>query len=83
MTPFEKFIDNLINFEGGFNLWSILKILALILLLFYIVFGVAVIRQVGLMSKALNGSLEFPVKIIAWIHLGLIIFLFILALLAL
>lgn len=79
MTPFEKLINQLVNFDFSFD-WLV-KILLLFGMLFYLAFGVIVIRQVSLMSKTLNGALAWPIKIIAWIHLGLIIGLFLIILL--
>ena len=49
---------------------------------FYLAFGVIAVRQVNLMAKTLNGAFASPIKIIAWIQLGLIIGLFLIILLA-
>lgn len=80
MTPFDKFIEYLANFN--FSLDLILKGLLLFGMLFYIAFGIIVVRQVGLMIKTLNGTVNLPIKIIAWIHLGMILGLFLIILLA-
>lgn len=80
MTPFERLVEYLANFS--FHLSWVLKGLFLFGMLFYLAFGVIVIRQVGLMSKTLEGSLDLPIKIIAWIHLGMIIGLILIILLA-
>lgn len=80
MTPFDKFIEYLASFS--FNLNWLFKSLFLFGMLFYIAFGVIVVRQVALMSKTLNGTIDFPVKVAAWIHLGMILGLFLIILLA-
>jgi hypothetical protein len=80
MTPFEKFIQFLINFSPALTIWFLVKILFLIGLAIYIAFAVIVIRQVNLMTQALNGSFDFPIKLVSWIHLGVAIAVFFLAL---
>jgi len=80
MTPFERLIEYLATLSFSFN-W-VFKGLFLLGMLFYLAFGVIVVRQVGLMSKTLKGSLDLPIKIIAWIHLGMIIGLLLIILLA-
>ena len=80
MSPFERLVEYLANFNFSLN-W-VLKGLFLFGMLFYLAFGVIVIRQVDLMSKTLNGALDLPIRVVAWIHLGLILGLFFLILLA-
>lgn len=80
MTPFESLIEYLANFS--FSLSWIFKIPFLLGMLFYLAFGVIVVRQVSLMSKTLEGPFNFPIKVIAWIHLGMIAGLFLIILLA-
>jgi len=80
MTPFEKLIEYLTNFSFSLN-W-IFKAPFLLGMLFYLAFGVIVIRQVSLMSRTLKGSFDLPIKVIAWIHLGMIIGLSLIILLA-
>jgi len=80
MTPFERLVEYLANFS--FRLSWVLKGLFLFGMLFYLAFGVIVIRQVGLMSKTLEGSFDLPIKIVAWAHLGMIIGLLLIILLA-
>ena len=81
MSPFERSIEYLTSFSFSFNL--VLKGFFLFGMLFYLAFGVIVVRQVGLMSKTLNVILGLPIKLIAWIHLVLIIGLLLIILLAL
>lgn len=80
MTPFEKLIEYLATVSFSFS-W-VFKGLFLFGMLFYLAFGVIVIRQVSLMSRTLKGSFDLPIKVIAWIHLGMIIGLLLIILLA-
>ncbi|KPJ70287.1 hypothetical protein AMJ51_02310 [Microgenomates bacterium DG_75] len=80
MSPFEKLVQFSTNFTFSFN-W-VLKALFLLAMLFYVAFGVVVIRQVSLMSKTLEGTFDLPIKIIAWVHLGMILGLLVIILLA-
>lgn len=79
MTPFERLVLYLTNFSFSF-LWFF-KVFLLIGILFYVAFGVIIVRQVNLMAKSLGGTFVPPIKIIAWIHLGLIAGLFLIILL--
>ena len=76
MTPFELFLENLVNL----NPWSLVKIGFLIFLTLYFAFAVVIIRQVKLMIRVLNGALELPLQIMALIHLALAATVFLLAL---
>ncbi len=69
-------LDNLLNL----NIWQILKWPLLLLFLIYLAFAFIVVRQVGLMSRTLNGALDLPVKMIAWLHLLVSFLIFVLAL---
>lgn len=80
MTPFEKLIEYLVTASFSFN-W-VFKALLLFGMLFYLAFGVIVVRQVNLMARTLDGAFDPPIKVIAWIHLGLMIGLFLIILLA-
>lgn len=80
MTPFERTIELFANFS--FSIDFFIKSLLLVGMIFYVVFGVMVVRQVSLMAKTLNGNFDLPIKIIAWVHLGMIIGLFLIILLA-
>lgn len=80
MTPFERLIQFLVNFSPALTVWLLVKILFLAGLAIYIAFAVIVVRQVNLMIQALNGGFDFPIKLISWIHLGVAIAVFLLAL---
>lgn len=81
MTPFEQFIQFLTSLT--FNPWIFVKLLFLIGLLIYLAFAVIVVRQVNLMTQTLNGTFEASLKLISWIHLGVTISIFLLALIIL
>lgn len=61
-------------------IWFGAKIFYLLGLLIYVIFAIVVVRQAKLMVATLNGALEAPVRLIAWIHLGLAVMVFLLAL---
>lgn len=67
MTPFERLVLFLASLT--FNPWFLVKLLFLIGLLIYLAFAVIVVRQVNLMTRALDSEFEAPLKFIAWVHL--------------
>jgi hypothetical protein len=77
MTPFEQFVQNLA--ASGFNFWFLIKILFIIALALYLAFAVIIVRQVKVMFETLKGMLDWPIKLIAWVHLAIAVFIFILA----
>ena len=83
MTPFEGFIQFLVNFSPALTAWFLVKILFLIGLAIYIPFAVIVDRQVDLMAQAHDGGFNFPLKLVSWIHLLVAIAVFLLALIIL
>lgn len=62
----------------GITIWSVLKILIIILLAIYIVFSYVIIRQVQLMTDTLVIGFESQLKFLAFIHflfaVGVLIF---------
>ncbi len=52
----------------GITIWSVLKILIIILLVIYIVFSYVIIRQVQLMTDTLVIGFEKQLKFLAFIH---------------
>jgi len=79
MNGFEDLLDKIF----AISFWDISKLAVLVFLLIYIIFSIVVIRQINLMSQALNGTLNLPLKIFAWLHFGLAVFVFLLSLLML
>jgi hypothetical protein len=81
MTPFDQLIQFLTSL--GSNPWVLVKPLFLIGFLLYIAFAVIIVRQVKMMRQTLNGILDLPLKLIALVHLGIAIFIFLIALIIL
>ena len=79
MTPIEEFLQSLVTLD----VWEVVKVLILFGLGLYLVFALVVIRQVQLMSKSLNGSLDLPLRLMALVHLGMVIGVFLFALVVL
>lgn len=80
MTPFDSLLQFLANIIPSLTIWSLIKIMFLIMLFLYIAFALIITRQVGLMSKTLDGEFASPVKVVAWIHLLAAVGVFLLAL---
>lgn len=76
-------IENLFQFLFHLSPWVFAKLIICICLTVYLFFGLLVIRQVDLMSKTLNGILNLPLKLIAWIHFVTAIVIFLLSILIL
>lgn len=74
-TPFDRLLESLLAIQ----VWSLAKLLVVFGLLLYLGFAGVVIRQVNLMSRALNGAFDFPIKTAAWVHFLLAIVVFLLA----
>ena len=83
MTPADQFIKFLGDFIFNFNIWRLVKALFVIGFGIYIAFSVIVVRQVGLMAKTVQTNFNLPLKLMAWVHLGAAILVFLLALLML
>lgn len=64
----------------GIDLWAVIKIMFLVGMLLYLVFGYIVIRQAGHMTKTLQVGFETPIRFFAWVHFFASVFLFALAL---
>ena len=62
----------------GFGADSVLlmvKLFYLIGLVMYMVFATVVLRQVEMMLSSLGGVLDLPIRLVAWIHLILVLVL--------
>jgi hypothetical protein len=70
---------NLLNF----NIWAVIKILSLAALGLYVVFAFVITRQVKVMTDTLSLGFESVAKFLAFIHLILSIFIFIVAMMVL
>lgn len=73
---FEQFLSIITNI----SIWSIVKIFVLLALLLYIIFAWLVIKQVDLMGKTLDGTVNLPIRLIAWLQLILAMVVFLAAL---
>jgi hypothetical protein len=67
----------------GSVVWLGMKLMILIGLGIYIVFAAVIVRQEQLMSKVLEASSEKILSLLAWLHLGASLVVFLLALLIL
>lgn len=63
-----------------FSLWFIVKIFFLVAIVVYLIFALVVVRQVYLMTETVKVGFEFPVRVIAWLHLFAAIGVFLIAL---
>lgn len=52
----------------GITIWSVLKILIIILLAIYVVFSYVIVRQVQLMTDTLVIGFEKQLKFLAFVH---------------
>jgi len=77
--PIEELFSQLLTI----NIWFFAKIIVLAVLTLYLVFAFLVIKEVALMNKTLLGVGNLVIKIIAWLHLVIAVFIFILAFLIL
>lgn len=75
MTP-----ENIFDFILTITIWHLFKIFILIGLLIYMVYAVVVIRQVKIMTTTFETGFEIPLRLISWLHLGLVILIFLVAL---
>lgn len=79
MSPFERILNYIVGFQFG----GLVKLVVDFAFFLYIFFAFIIIRQVNLMSRTLVVPIAFPIKLLAWIHFGLAIFSFLVALVVL
>lgn len=65
--------------ESSQSLLVVINIVFIIGLLFYIVFASVIIRQVQMMLQSLNGVLNLPIRLVAWLHLAIAVLLLLLS----
>jgi hypothetical protein len=70
-------MDTLIT--NGFNIWFLVKALALVLTAMYLVFAFVIIRQVRLMTNTLHLGFENSVKALYFLHLAFAVLVFLTA----
>ena len=78
-VSFEEILESLLSIQ----VWDIAKLFISFVFLLYIIFALIIVRQVNLMDKTLIVPIDLPIKLVAWIHLGLAIFTFLLVLIIL
>lgn len=71
--PFDQFVNTIL----GLDIWQVAKVVFLFGILLYLVFALVIIRQVNLMLTALEVEVEWLIKLVAWIHLFLVIGVFV------
>ncbi|KKS96237.1 MAG: hypothetical protein UV71_C0001G0111 [Microgenomates group bacterium GW2011_GWC1_43_13] len=64
----------------GFDIWILIKALALIILGMYLVFAFVITRQVKLMTSTLRLGFDGPAKILSYLHLVFAVLVFLAAL---
>ncbi len=69
----EEILQFLIN---NLSVWGVFKLLILFALALYLVFAVVVIRQVKLMTNTFKTGYETWLRSISWLHLILVIGIF-------
>lgn len=62
--------DRLLLLLSGLSVWDGVKWLMVLGLGLYVVFAVVAVRQVQLMSRTINGALEWPIRLLATVHLA-------------
>ena len=72
--------EQILEFLLSIQIRNVVKLIASLTILLYIVFAWIVVRQVNLMAKTLMVPIDLPIKIVAWLHLGLSIFVFLISL---
>lgn len=61
-------MNNLINSIIGFSIWGVAKFLIILALIIYLIFAFVVVKQIKMMTKVVSGELDFPIKILGWLH---------------
>lgn len=69
--------DQILKAILGLDVWQVAKGVFLFGVLLYLIFAVVIIRQVSLMLDALEVELEGLIRGVAWIHLLLVVGVFI------
>jgi hypothetical protein len=76
-------MNNFQSFFLNFQVWGIAKFFMLFAIVIYIVFALVVVKQVKLMTNALELGYESILKLMAYLHLAFSILVFIFALIIL
>ena len=76
-------IDSLLSEWLGIDVWFLVKLAYLLAILLYVGFAAVMIKQVSLMTRALDGSLNLPLRTLAWVHLGIAVGVLVMAVIVL
>jgi len=74
--------DDFIQLIFSISLLSVFKLLILLSLALYFIFSLIVVRQVRIMTSTFQTGLEEVLQLISWLHLALVIIIFIVILFA-
>jgi hypothetical protein len=66
-------LTQILTFLLGINIWLVAKGLALLAIFLYLLFSLIIVRQVNLMLDTLEVELEGLIRLVAWVHLLLVI----------
>lgn len=69
--------DQILAFILSLSVWQVVKAAALLGVLLYLFFALVIVRQVSLMLDALAVELEGLIRAVAWIHLLLVVGVFV------
>ena len=70
-----NFIENFL----GFSVWGVVKLFFMLAIVLYIIFAVVIVRQVKLMGQTISDKNNYLLSLIAWLHLAIALFVFLLA----
>ena len=71
--------ETIIEIIRGLTVFMIVKVFLIIAMLMYTGFAVVMIRQVGVMTEAIESGANALVKMAAWVHLAMAILLVVVA----
>lgn len=71
------FFEKILNFFLSLDIWQVVKGFVLFGILLYLFFALVIVRQVNLMLNSLEVELEPLIKLIAWLHLFMVIGVFV------
>ena len=75
MIPINQIFESLFTT----NVWQIVKMAILVFMGLYVAFAIVIVRQVKLMVSVLNDHMDFPLRLIALVHLAFSVIIFLLS----
>jgi len=70
-------LTQILTFLLGIDVWLVAKGLALFGVFIYLLFALIIVRQVNLMLDTLEVELEGLIRLVAWLHLILVLAIFV------